>query len=98
MRLQGKRIRLPHIDVRHIALPSVLCRSGVVVPRHSHSAVQRNRLKRRLRELIRIEVLPNVGGFAVLVRARPSAYLATFEELRAQCRQVCDKLKGEFGG
>ena len=98
VRLQGKRIRSTHLEVRHISIPSAPGRAGLVVPRYSHSAVQRNQLKRRIREIIRTEVLPNVDGFAVLVRARPSAYLATFDELRVQCRQVRDKLKDEFGG
>src|SRR5262249_58130229 len=46
---EGKRIRTVHLDVRVHASPLGLSRVGIVVPRHQHSAVDRNRLKRRLR-------------------------------------------------
>jgi ribonuclease P protein component len=49
--------------------------------------VERNRLKRRLREVLRLEVLPRLDAAAlppvdVLVRARPDAYGATYATLR----------------
>jgi ribonuclease P protein component len=54
--------------------------------------VQRNRLKRRLREIARTELLPRLarGGCEVdvLVRARPEAYDASFDELSHQLIEV----------
>ncbi|MDQ6611396.1 MAG: ribonuclease P protein component, partial [Gemmatimonadota bacterium] len=58
VRKEGKRVRTASLDVRTIASLHALARVGVVVPRYGHSAVDRNRLKRRLRELIRVELLP----------------------------------------
>ena len=61
------------------------------MPRHQHSAVDRNRLKRRLRELARAELLPALRALAALpahpsldvaIRARREAYAATMEALR----------------
>jgi ribonuclease P protein component len=54
------------------------------VPRHQHSAVDRNRLKRRLRELARIELLTSLhhGAIDVAIRARREAYDAAFDGLR----------------
>ncbi|MEX0912521.1 MAG: ribonuclease P protein component, partial [Gemmatimonadota bacterium] len=56
------------------------------------AAVRRNRLKRRLREIARASVLPELNGrdcrVDVLVRARPEAYGATFGELRAELLDV----------
>lgn len=61
-------------------------RIGVVVPRHGHSIVERNRLQRRLRELLRTGWLPRQRTAEeprdLLVRARPPAYAADFEDLR----------------
>ncbi len=61
-------------------------RLGIVVPRHRHSVVERNLLRRRLREIGRRDLLPGLrncgAGYDVLVRARPEAYTATFAELR----------------
>jgi ribonuclease P protein component len=46
--------------------------------------VERNRLKRRLREIARREILPLIPNLAVdlVVRAGPRAYEATFDMLR----------------
>ena len=56
------------------------------MPKHRHTIVERNRLKRRLREVLRLEVLPRLEAgklpVDVLVRARPVAYGATYETLR----------------
>jgi ribonuclease P protein component len=59
-------------------------RVGVVVPKHGQSIVDRNRTKRRLRELVRLRLLPVIGRVDLLVRAKPEAYRSTFDELGAQ--------------
>jgi ribonuclease P protein component len=57
--------------------------------------VARNRVKRRLREVLRREVLPRLeaaGLFLdVLVRARREAYGASFAELRQELEQWTDR-------
>ena len=58
-------------------------RVGLIVPLHNNSAVARNRLKRRLRELARTCLLPSDLPADVVVRVRPEAYTATFEALTA---------------
>ena len=55
------------------------------MPRHRQTAVARNRVKRRLRELLREWVLPvlrNRAPLDVVVRAWPEAYEASFIQLR----------------
>jgi ribonuclease P protein component len=59
-------------------------RVGVVVPKHGQKIVDRNRTKRRLRELVRLRLLPVIGRVDLLVRAKPEAYRSTFDELGAQ--------------
>ena len=57
----------------------------MIVPRFKHSAVDRNRLKRRLREIIRTSLLPSLDvPVDLVVRVLPQAYDASFETLRAQ--------------
>lgn len=56
-----------------------------MVPRHTHSAVRRNQLRRRLREIARrlvVPVLPEPTD--VGVRARATAYQASYETLRLE--------------
>jgi len=82
---QGKRRRTDHLDLFTRPSPVGLSRLAVIVPRYSHSAVRRNRLRRRLREIGRREVLPLLPSPTDLaVRARREAYAARFETLRAE--------------
>lgn len=71
-------MRTSSLELRAAASLHALPRVGVVVPKYKHSAVDRNRLKRRLRELVRLHLLPALATCAVpldvLVRASPSAY------------------------
>jgi ribonuclease P protein component len=76
------------LDVLFLPSPVGVSRLGVVVGKHRQTAVLRNRLKRRLREIGRVELLPRLagGGTAIdlLIRARPEAYGASFGELRQE--------------
>lgn len=56
-------------------------RVGVVVPKYRRDIVDRNRTKRQLRELARTRVLPLLGSVDILLRAKPEAYDAGFEQL-----------------
>jgi ribonuclease P protein component len=55
---------------------------GVIVPRFGHTAVARNALKRRLREIVRIELLPVMPAVDAVIRVLPSAYRVSFDALR----------------
>ena len=59
-------------------------RIGLIVAKHQSSAVARNRLRRRLREIWRCHLRGAVPAWDVVVRARREAYRATFEQLRAE--------------
>lgn len=65
---------------------------GIVVPRYGHSAVDRNRLKRRLRELVRLQLLPLGLPGDVVVWAQRQAYAATFAELRLALDSIIQRL------
>jgi ribonuclease P protein component len=67
-------------------------RIGLIVPRFKQSAVARNRLKRRLRELSRQQLLPTGLSADVVVRIRPDAYSATFDALAADIQQALVQL------
>lgn len=83
---RGKRSGTALMDVFHSASPASHPRVGVVVPRYRHNIVERNRVKRRIREALRTEVLPRLDACGatidVLVRARTGAYGAPFRALR----------------
>jgi ribonuclease P protein component len=85
-----------HLDVRAIASPLGHPRVGVVVPRYSGSAVDRNRLKRRLRELVRTRLLPAAPSVDVVIRARPDAYAASFDALTVDVERAAAQLSRMF--
>lgn len=69
-------------------------RVGVVVPKHGRTIVDRNRTKRRLRELVRLRLLPVIGRVDLLVRAKPEAYRSTFDQLAAQVDTIASWAAG----
>jgi ribonuclease P protein component len=54
--------------------------------------VARNRLKRRLRELSRVHLLPADLSADVVLRIRPEAYGASFDELAADIARAFAQL------
>ncbi len=82
---EGKRVRTKYLDVRVLASPLRQTRVAIVVPRYKHSAVRRNRVKRWLRELVRLELLPALHALSpsdIAIRSRPNAYEAGLGDLR----------------
>ena len=57
---------------------------GLIVPRFQSSAVARNRLRRRLRELWRRELMGQVPAWDVVIVTRREAYAAGRPVLRDQ--------------
>ena len=57
-------------------------RTGLIVPRYQFSAVARNRLRRRLREIWRRELQQHQPAWDLVIRARREAYGAAFPALR----------------
>ena len=80
------------MDVRATASLGASPRVGVVIPKYKHNSVDRNRLKRRVRELVRLEWLPTLPAMDVVVRVTPVAYDRTFDGLRDEMRQVGQRL------
>ncbi len=65
---------------------------GIIVPRYRSSAVARNRLRRRLREILRRDLLPQLPAIDLVIRAKRTAYAAPFAALRAELTDVVSAL------
>ena len=93
---RGKRKRTRHLDVFVSSSPVAHSRLGLVVPKHKRTAVLRNRLKRRLREAGRRELLPRLMqaevALDVMIRPRPEAYDVSYETLRLEVARVAEEL------
>jgi ribonuclease P protein component len=84
------------VDVFFAPSPVPFSRLGVIVPKHGRSIVERNGLRRRIREIGRRGILPETArrGLVVdmLVRARGEAYGAEFGALEAEIREAVEAL------
>ena len=100
VRREGKRVRTSLLEVRGLASLLHHHRIGIIVPRFKHSAVERNRLKRRLRELARrdwVGALEAVAPHDLVVRAAPAAYGADFDRLATDMQRLREKFVREVG-
>ena len=93
MKKAGRRLRTEHLDVR--ANDSLLsyARAAVIVGKHGHTIVERNRLRRRLRELVRLKILTAMKANDIIVRAFPSAYDSSFNQLSNEIDKVVGMLQ-----
>ena len=80
--------------MRATASPLSFARLGLVVPKHGKTAAERNKLKRRLRELVRTRILSasEIEGVDLVIRALPAAYAASFEELERSIGGITRRL------
>lgn len=85
-------MRTASLDVRALSSLLGVPRVGFVVPKYKHSGVERNRLKRRLRELTRLDVLPDLAPMDLVFKVLPVAYARDFETLRAEVLQAVRKI------
>jgi ribonuclease P protein component len=88
----GRRCPAGPLDVYFRENSADRPRVAVIVPKYGHPSVERNRLKRRIREIVRREWLARrwEEGAAIdlLVRARPSAYEMSYSGLAANLTTV----------
>jgi ribonuclease P protein component len=63
------------------------------VGKQGHTIVERNLLRRQLREAVRTKLLPVVSPMDIVVRSLPSAYEASFQELMTEIETITEQLR-----
>ena len=76
------------LDARASLSQLPYCRVAVIVGKYGHIIVERNRLRRRIRELARARVIPHFKGVDLIIRALPGAYAADFSQLGEEIDQI----------
>ena len=93
---QGKRKSTKNLEMFFTVSEASVSRFGVIVPKYGRRIVDRNQLKRRLREIGRRSVLPQLKSIGwkrdVLVRADRSAYEASFADLEVEVNSALEVL------
>ena len=70
------------LSVRSVSNQQLLTRFAFAIPKRVGGAVVRNRVRRRLREILRS--LSLIEGFDVVISVRPEASKATFQALKTE--------------
>ena len=91
---QGKRIEQPSFVC--LWRPSTTARMGVAVSRQVRGAVQRNRVRRRLREACRRVGIAGARADVVLV-ARPRALACPFDDLVQEATAALSGIRAGAG-
>ena len=79
---QGRHNSARLLAVRSVANEQALTRYAFAIPKRVGGAVVRNRVRRRLREILRS--LPLQEGFDVVITVRPEAAASTFSGLKLE--------------
>jgi ribonuclease P protein component len=92
----GRRMRAGQLDLFISGSSASHPRFGIIVPRYGRTVVERNLLRRRLREIGRQEVLPRLRArdrkLDILVRTRPGTYGSSFQDLRSDLIRITERL------
>ena len=80
--------------VRFVANAHDHDRFGISTGRRLGGAVRRNRVRRRLREILRQQPDDRSLGWDILIVARPAAVEASFEELRSALERLLGLIHG----
>ena len=88
---RGQRWHSELLTLHCLARPGLPLRAGFVVGRQVGGAVVRNRVRRRLRELVRRDLPRLTLGVDTIIAARPSAATASFDTLAAAWRGTAQR-------
>jgi ribonuclease P protein component len=83
----------PLLVLRALRTDGATTRIGLSTPRSLGGAVQRNRVRRRLRALVRERYGALGRGWDLLVIARPAAAQATYGDLREALTSVLQRME-----
>lgn len=85
-------MRLRHLDIAWRSNTKGHARIGIVVPRFDRTAVARNRLRRRVREILRRDLFSRLPSIDLVIRVKRAAYVARFAVLRAELANGCEQV------
>ena len=94
---QGRRQFLPHMTVFYLRRAEGGMRIGFTVGRVLGAAVARNRIKRRLREAVRLERARLKGPADVVVNPKKSVSTMEFPLLREEISRAFELIAAKLG-
>lgn len=89
---RGKRVRTRFLEIRAMPSPLAHPRAGLIIAKGRRRAVDRNRIKRKIREAVRLYLLPVLGRVDFVIRTRDEIYGASDDEFRADLSEAIGQL------
>lgn len=91
---RGRSVAINGVTLKYINNNLEHCRLAEIISKKaSKSAVQRNLLRRRLKEIIRTGYLDKIGNWDMVIIVRPELLKKDFMELKEIVRLVLEKAK-----
>jgi len=94
---QGRRHFLPHITVFYLRREEGGARVGFTVGRVLGGATARNRIKRRLREAVRLEQVRVQGPADIVINPKKSVLTMEFPLLQEEISRAFELIAGRLG-
>lgn len=94
VRQRGQRWQHPFVVLFVYSQPQEVAaasRFAIAVGRHIGKATRRNRIKRRIREILRVRLGQLAAGYDCLIVARSGATTATYSELESALVQLLSR-------
>jgi ribonuclease P protein component len=85
-------VRTGNLEVHFTPSAMKHARVAIVVPRHRQSIVKRNRVRRLIREHLRLALLRELPTVDVVVRALPGAYATNAATLRSELSDMARRV------
>jgi len=92
---RGRRHFAADATVFYLARADGGPRIGFTVPKALGGAVERNRIRRRLREAVRLSQPTRLGAVDVVINPKKSALTAEFAELKKEIARAFEVIKGK---
>ena len=90
---RGRSFYTPLLQIKSITTNLGLIRCAVVVGSKVHKrAVVRNKIRRRVREVMRLTIPQMTGSLDMIIAAKKGAELATYDALRTQLLEMLTKM------
>lgn len=89
----GRRLRGPHLSLVYAPGTDESTRAGWAVRRAIGPAVQRNRVKRWLREILRVEPSPAGGPWDLVFIPQPGVLEGGYQAIRGETRDLLRRVR-----
>ena len=99
LRREGRRVAHPLLRLQWAPTSLAVTRFGFIVSKRvAVRAHERNLLRRRLRELARLELSRLSSGFDIIISAQPVARTASYQELAVALTQLLQRARLQRSG